>query len=68
MPDGRYLMHGFPELVALLMGKNFREFWENDVDVCRGDVDLDNKVIVFKSMHGMFTQNIVFKKLDDIQC
>lgn len=65
MPDGCYLMHDFPDLVTLLMGKNFREFWDNDVDVCKGDVDLDNKVIEFKTIHGTFTQSIVFKELED---
>ncbi|EIU6761182.1 hypothetical protein L5179_004030 [Vibrio parahaemolyticus] len=66
MPDGHYVMNDFPDLVTLLMGKNFK--WtnrDNHVDICMGMIDTENKTIQFETANGIFTQAYTFQEVEE---
>ncbi|NAW52713.1 hypothetical protein CAG67_02080 [Vibrio sp. V41_P2S12T139] len=69
MPDGHYVLPDFPDLVKLLMGKNFRLSNGNQVFTpCLGKVDAENNVIKYETELGIFTQEYTFREFEGQKC
>ncbi|MDW1533316.1 hypothetical protein [Vibrio sp. Y159] len=69
MPDGHYVLPNFPDLVKLLMGRNFRLSSHKQVFTpCLGKVDAENNVIKYETEHGIFTQEYLFREFEEEQC
>ncbi|MFA0463318.1 MULTISPECIES: hypothetical protein [unclassified Vibrio] len=69
MLDGHYVLPDFPDLVKLLMGKNFRLSSHKQVFTpCLGKVDAENSVIKYETEHGIFTQEYTFREFEEEKC
>ncbi len=69
MPDGHYVLPDFPDLVKLLMGKNFRLSSHKQIYTpCLGEVDTENSVLKYETEHGTFTQEYTFREFEEQKC